>query len=48
MYVSNNNLTRCETEAYLRRNIITYGNLFESGKEKSKRLIKRCIEKVSS
>lgn len=26
MYVSNNSLTRCETEAYLRGSITTYGN----------------------
>lgn len=47
MYVSNSNLTRCETEAYLRRNITTYGNLFESGKEK-RRNMSEMLEKILS
>ena len=45
MYVSNSSLTRCETKAYLRRNITTYSNLFESGKEK-RRNMSEMLEKI--
>ena len=47
MYVSNSSLTRRETEAYLRGNITTYGNLFESGKEK-RRNMSEMLEKILS
>lgn len=47
MYVSNNSLTRCETKAYLRGNITTYGNLFESGKER-RRNMSEMLEKILS
>lgn len=47
MYVSNNSLTRCETKAYLRENITTYGNLFESGKER-RRNMSEMLEKILS
>lgn len=47
MYVSNNSLTRCETKAYLRGNITTYGNLFERGKEK-RRNMTEMLEKILS
>ena len=47
MYVSNSSLTRCETEAYWRGNITTYGNLFESGKEK-RRNMSEMLEKILS
>lgn len=47
MYVLNDSLTRCETEAYLRGSTITYGNLFESGKEK-RRNMSEMIEKILS
>ena len=47
MYVSNSSLTRCETKAYLRGNITTYGNLFESGKEK-RRNMSEMLEKILS
>lgn len=47
MYVSNNNLKRCETKAYLRGNITTYGNLFESGKER-RRNMSEMLEKILS
>ena len=38
MYVSNSSLTKCETEAYMRGNIYTHGNLVESGKEKRRNM----------
>lgn len=47
MYVLNDSLTRCETEAYLRGSTTTYGNLFESGKEK-RRNMSEMLEKILS